>query len=190
MYDDLYFLPIIAEALGRCEVGQAIHEAIRQIEEMGRNDRYRRGYEQFQRFMAWADSARHRHADDGPTSDTRQGADRGARVVVLVERERNILAALQPDRTEVPWIVEGITPGRYRLITDTGWVLWEGDISEPDVLWAKAYDRRAIEMAADTGQSARQPTQEIAIASAGLIVRVYAGIETGVLEITAEPRED
>jgi len=190
MYDDLYFLPIIAEALQGAEVDQAILEAILLIEEMGLDDRYRRGYGQFLRFIAWADSARHRHADDGPTSDTRRGLGRGASVVVLVERERKILAALPPDRTEAPWIVEGITPGRYRLITDTGWVLWEGDISTRDVLWVEAYGRRAIEMAADTGQATRWPTREIAIANAGLTLRIYAGIETGTLEIMPADRED
>jgi len=190
MHDDLYFLPIIAEALGRREVGEAIHEAIRRIEEMGRDDCYRRGYEQFLLFMAWGDSARRRRVDYGPKADGRQGRVGRGSVVILVEREGQVLASLSSDRTQAPWIAEGITPGRYRLATDTGWVLWEGNLSARDVLWAKAYGRRPIEMAADTGQAAGRPTREIATANAGLIVRVYAGIETGTLEIDTAARED
>ena len=190
MRDDLYFVAILAQALQGREVGRAVRRAIRRIEAMGSDDRYRRGYRQFLQFMAWADSARHRRVDDVSTLGTPQGAGRRGSVVILVEREEQVLAALPSDRTEAPWIAEGITPGRYRLVTDTGWVFWEGEISARDVLWVEAYGRRAIEMAADTGQAARRPTREIDIANAALTVRVYAGIETGTLEIDAAPLED
>lgn len=52
MTDDLFFIPMIAQALSRPDPVAALREAFTQISRMGRQERYRRGFEQFQRFLA------------------------------------------------------------------------------------------------------------------------------------------
>jgi hypothetical protein len=51
MTKDLYFLPIIADALRQPEPKEALREAIEKIETFGRRPEYERGFLQFQRFM-------------------------------------------------------------------------------------------------------------------------------------------
>ena len=51
MTNDLYFLPLIAQACHRRQPKRALEAAFRKIEEMGGRPEYRRGYGQFLRFM-------------------------------------------------------------------------------------------------------------------------------------------
>lgn len=48
----LYFIRLIAKAFEQPDIKTALKEAFNQIEFLGQNPRYRRGYLQFQRFMA------------------------------------------------------------------------------------------------------------------------------------------
>ena len=52
MTNDLYFLPIIADALRETEPRTALITAFEKIETLGRQPQYERGFTQFQRFMA------------------------------------------------------------------------------------------------------------------------------------------
>lgn len=52
MTKDLYFLPIIADALRKAEPRAALRAAIEQIQTLGRQPEYEQGFLQFQRFMA------------------------------------------------------------------------------------------------------------------------------------------
>ena len=51
MDNDLYFIPIIADALGQKDAGQAIKKAFEKIESLGTAPQYKQGYEQFRQFM-------------------------------------------------------------------------------------------------------------------------------------------
>ena len=52
MTNDLYFLPMIADALGQPEPKAALKAAIEKIKALGQYPQYERGFLQFQRFMA------------------------------------------------------------------------------------------------------------------------------------------
>ena len=62
-------------------------------------------------------------------------------------------------------------------------------MTQQEVVWAKAFPDLDLPMAADTGDSKRQPTQEIDLLNGTLHVRVYPGLETGTLEITLDSPE-
>ena len=72
MNNDLYFLPIIAQALQKPDPRAALRQALEKIRTMGEDPRYRLGYQQFVRFM---DTTRRPRAgeDDVPIVRTRPG---------------------------------------------------------------------------------------------------------------------
>ena len=51
MNDDLYFLPLIADALEQPDPKEALKEAFENIKNLGRQSKFKQGFSQFQRFM-------------------------------------------------------------------------------------------------------------------------------------------
>jgi len=62
MNQDLYFLPVIVRALEQADHADAIGRAFAEIEELGRQPAYSRGFENFHRFMA--EVQRHAASDE------------------------------------------------------------------------------------------------------------------------------
>jgi hypothetical protein len=76
-----------------------------------------------------------------------------------------------------------ITPGLYLLKLSTGLVLWEGELAGPDLFWAEAFGAENLKLAAETEQVQRQPTGEIELLRGEVILRIFAGLECGDLEV-------
>ena len=171
MNDDLFFIPLIANALRQEDVPSALREAFRRIQEMGHELRWEAGYRQFLAFMACV-------RDSQLILDTEE-LDRPPVIEVFVEREGTLVATVTASRRTDRRVVGGIAPGVYCLKLDTGRVLWEARLLPRDVLWAYAFPGRPLPMAADTGSSTHQPTLEAVLLGGTLRVRVFAGIEEG-----------
>jgi len=67
MNHDLYFVPMIARALSQADPAGALRRAFAEIEELGRQPAYARGFENFHRFMA--EVQRHATSDELHESD-------------------------------------------------------------------------------------------------------------------------
>ncbi len=115
--------------------------------------------------------------------------DRPASIELVLERDDAPVARCSFEQPSGTRTMGGISPGQYRLKADTGLVLWEGSLTQQEVVWAKAFPDLDLPMAADTGDSRRRPTQEIDLLDGTLHVRVYPGLETGTLEITLDSPE-
>jgi len=102
---------------------------------------------------------------------------------ILIKKEDVLVATCSLERGGSTGAVSGITPGDYCLVLETGRVLWEGHLDEQDLLWSKAFPAQPLKMAADTGESVHQPTQQINLLEGALIMRCYAGLEAGWLEM-------
>ena len=181
MNEDLFFIPIIARALQGREPRESLRQAFQHIREEGGRPRYALGYRQFLEFMAAVDEARRRRGTrrEGLPESLAQPA----RVGLVLEREGHPVAVSLPRAPGSVEVVEGIRPGRYSLRLDTGRVLWEGCLAQKDLLWADAFPRQPVEAAARTGEPKRKPTQQAALLGGALTLRVYPGVEAGLLEI-------
>ena len=188
MRDDLFFIPMIARVLEERDPRRALRDVLARIQAMGREARYRRGHEQFLRFM---DAAR-------ATPGGELSAEAWARV--LEETDRPLSCGIELETDGVPvagyvlkpggetWSVAGIRPGRYRLKLETGLVLWEGRLAERDLVWSQAFPGQALRLAADTEESAQRPTREVGLLEGAVVLRVFAGVEAGTMEIEFEGR--
>jgi len=183
MVDDLFFLPMVADAWSQPDRRAALARAFRRIEGMAREQRYRNGYRQFLLFMR-ASGAGTAPGDAEETGASRHGAmDRAARLHILVECDEDIVAEHPLGLARRPLIVGPLLPGHYRVSLDTGRVLWEGRLSEEDLVWSEACPGQPIPVAADTGEPAGHPTRVIPLLDGSMVLRVHAGLEAGTLTV-------
>ena len=83
----------------------------------------------------------------------------------------------------------GIQPARYRLLSDTGWLLWEQDLCAAHLQTEAAFPSRVIPLAADSSGLTAQPTGAWDLLDHTLQIRVYPGIEAGCVEAVLSGRE-
>jgi len=83
----------------------------------------------------------------------------------------------------VPASISPVPPGSYTIRFSNGRVLWEGDFTKEDVIWAFAYPGKELPMAAETEAIQREPTRSISLLKGELIIHIFAGLETGELRI-------
>ena len=179
---DLYFISEIAAALQKPNPPEALDRAFRRIQELGRARKYRRGYKQFLRFMQDVGYRPHedlpRHVERPPEPTVRPAA-----LLVCLERDGHSPVSVSWGSGQRTGIFGDIVPGMYRLVLETGWVLWEGRLRTEDLIWSSAHPESPFRMAADTGRRADVPTREIPLLDGAVLLRVYAGLEAGWLEI-------
>lgn len=85
--------------------------------------------------------------------------------------------------------IRHIIPGRYTVRLSNGRVLWEGQLTPQDVLWAYAYPAEDLPLAAETERAQVEPTRTISLLDGELEMRVFAGLEAGVMRVESADRE-
>ena len=103
--------------------------------------------------------------------------------VHLLDGNGALLGRVRLERDVPPRTISNVAPGEYALALDTGWVIWEGTLTDQDLIWAAAFPGRPLRLAADTGEAQLQPTVEESLLRGELILRVFPGLESGHLEI-------
>ena len=184
MSDDMFFIPMIARALQQPDPRTAMAEAFERIEAMGQQPRYRNGYEQFLAFMNSVADGRRADAPEEAGALILEKLDRPRTVEVFVERDNTRIATCEFDEAIGAEAIAGIVPGRYRLTLETGRLVWEGELTEGDLLWSKTHPGEGLPMAADSEDTTREPTREMDLLEGTVVLRIYAGVEAGSLEIT------
>jgi len=183
MRDDLYFIPMIAEALQEPDPKTALIATFERIRAMSEEPRFQQGYRQLMDFMDSAVSGRWEDALEEVGAMILEELDRPLAAEIVVERDGVVVASCCFEPAMAVRAIGDINPGDYCLRLDTGRLLWEGELVEEDLLWAKAHPGQDLQMAADADGSPRQPTREIELLDGAVVLRVYAGLESGMLEI-------
>ena len=231
MSEDLYFIPILAEALKAPQVEEALRGAFARIRSLGQQPQYKQGLLQFEEFIHLVNQYRQQEGSSSlnetmirtsmidlatntfeGTGQERQAIldalsshpnwkDQYDRLVAEIEQHQRAAAvtrvALLRDGEPLGFVevrggsgrgtVNGVTPGSYSLQLDTGRVVWEGSLMEEDLLWTKAFPGQPLSLAADTGEQRARPTQRLEIFSGEIILQVFAGPESGSVEIIVNP---
>jgi hypothetical protein len=186
MSNELYFIPIIAEALRQPNPRMALDIAFQRIESLGRATTHHIGYRQFLRFMACS----FKHWEETPIMATDESSppliDETYPVEIWLERGNQRLPGLVVDQIPCRKSFAELTPDRYRLVTDTGWLLWEATLTPRELFWTLAHPHRNLPLAAQTDDEPILPTLETHLLGGALTIRVYSGLESGILDITFE----
>ncbi|HUT60399.1 MAG TPA: hypothetical protein VNA25_21350 [Phycisphaerae bacterium] len=183
MSDALFFIPILEQALRQEDTTSALRNAFGRIQTLGQEPRYQRGYRQFARFMQEAGTADPREAAERLLDQFCRDFERPDALDIVVERDDKPIARRSFHAAPGKQVIGGIKTGSYLVGLDTGRVLWEGLLTEEDLIWAKAFPGRPLKMAADTGEDRGQPTRQIPLLQGSVVLRVFPGIECGTLEI-------
>lgn len=183
MSEDLYFLPLIQQALLAADPKTAMARAFRQIRALGRRPEYHRGWRQFLRFMENAWDAREEEAGNQASAPP-AATTRPQRAELVLESGSVPSARCALPAGAGTWLSCDVDPGDYCLKLDTGRVLWERRLEAEHVLWTRAFPGVPLQAAADTGgQRRRPPALRETLLGGVLILRVYPGLERGRLEI-------
>ena len=206
MSNNLYWVPILLEALNRLDDSAGLRQAFEQIVETGKDPAYAKGYGQFLVFMkavAAADSGG--IPDEAPGK--REEMPAGLRDLPDLEQA---WADVQEDIGEVEgdWsavlvlckdggeartlalcqgagkaVLQDLTPGQYELSLDSGRVVWEACLAKQDLLLAYAFPDEPLRVAADTGMGQEMPSLRELPLDGELEVTVFPGRTAGRLEL-------
>lgn len=184
MNHDLYFIPIITKALQQKDTKIALKDAFKQIKTLGCKPEYQQGYKQFERFM---DSvAGHVEKDEEIPDDF-------AAIEKLCQFPDNLTILISQDNkpfrtitfSDIPEVntIDSIIPGNYSISLAGGRVIWEGEITAQDIVWAKARPKEPFKLAADTTSRKAKPAKAFNLFEGQIVIRLFAGLENGSMEI-------
>lgn len=118
-------------------------------------------------------------------ADLQGGQDVPWPVEVIVARDGVEFPSLLFSRAGVTQRIGHVVSGRYSLKFSTGRVLWAGELRKADVEWTSAFPGRALDLAAaDAGTPQAEPSREIGLLGGEVVVRIFPGLEAGVMTIT------
>jgi len=176
--DRLYFVPILVRGLQEDDLRVGLHEAFREIHELGQRPGHQNGYWQFLRFMelAFWEADRLAGAVDDPLPEE---VERQGILELQFEKDGLPLASIAIPQASSFQTVTDVSQGHYRIRLDTGRVLWSGRLESTDLLWGHAFPGKGLLMAASTGRSGQLFTRELRLLGGAVVVRVQPGLEMG-----------
>jgi len=86
--------------------------------------------------------------------------------------------------------IKRIAAGVYNISFATGRVIWEGELTAEDLVWAKAYPGRNFDLAADTTGLKPEPTKEISVFDGEITIQIFPSVESGSMKITINKIRD
>jgi len=108
--------------------------------------------------------------------------DNGLSVLEIYHGQRRIeqipLTGLATSHT-----IADIEPGRYLIRLGTGLVIWDGRLSAQELIWTEAFGQEGLAVAAETGDVPQKPTGQYILLDGEVILRTFAGIEKGSVEV-------
>lgn len=211
MHDNLYFVPILLEALERRPIEHSLRQAFHEITKRGKEKRFKTGYAQFLCFMEQVLSPEQRANKDDFVSDLETTAetllehlaacpelfalwDEMVNDIALesnasftvdfqLMREGELLQTLSLSRHQRSGIISGLRSGAYELTLASGRILWAGQLSNADLLSAYARPEEPLRLAAATNNLSGHPTRCMTLFDGEVVVNVVPGPSTGQMEI-------
>ena len=223
----LYFLPIIARALQSDDPKQAMEKAFDDIKDLGKQEEYKEGFQQFMAFIKTAvkpseeDSKQklkttrnaiyHLIYDLG--TDTFDGDEKQKEALIaslknvpewdseyerIKKEAQTLLLPEKPLEVEIlrenqiigsypvssdPTYISSVTPGKYIVRFSNGRSLWEGELTREDLIWAYAYPKKDLQMAAETETFKKEPTKKISLLNGEMLIHIYPELESGEMKI-------
>ena len=111
-------------------------------------------------------------------------------VEISVSRENKPLKSVTFTKFPGSETIDNVTPGHYNIAFATGRLIWEGELTEQDLIWVKAYPGKPFEVAAETTEREPAPTKQISVFEGQINIEVFAGIESGRTRITIKASGD
>ena len=192
MKNNLYFIPLISKALVEKPIAESLLKVFETIASLGEKPEYRKGYDQFLKFMAIALKTPKDESEqlssiwqDLFIQDVgKETAEKRSKPIDLyILKEGEPLATIPVLSDKSPINVANVSPGFYVIELSTGRRLWEGSLTKEDLLWTHAYLDSDIKMAADTEDEETDPIRVIELLGGDVIIQIFPGLESGTLQV-------
>lgn len=212
MANELYFLPILLQALQSSQPKESLLQAFQRIQTLGQHPEYREGFRQFQQFMNEVKKSASGNAKSKPSNDSIHIDE-----LAFDSDDRKELELWLAEMEDIPELPSGfeiglekngrsfknaclsksqrcvsignLQPGLYTLKLTTGWALWEGELTAEDLLWTAAFPGQALALAADTEAKPGDPSREFLLLEGEIVIKIFPGIESGSMEISWQELE-
>ncbi len=111
-------------------------------------------------------------------------------VEVVIFRNNEPFKSVTFDDVPGSKTIERITAGFYKISFASGNTIWQGKLTEQDLVWARAYPGRPFDLAADTTGSWPKPVKQLSLFHGDVVIRIYPSIESGSMKITINKTMD
>lgn len=186
MNKNLYFIPVLSQALLETDLDRSLAKAFTEIKQRGLESQFKEGFRSFEAFMAIAHSYHEeKHAANGLDLEAWASPDQDdAFPEIGLFREDQLVSIQCIDSLSGHLSFVNICPGYYQaVLLNTGWVIWSRELEARDVIISEAQGTENLKMAADTGGTEPQEVPETVPLDGNLILRIVPGIESGTVEI-------
>ncbi len=196
MENDLYFIPIIEQALRKNNPKQSLIDALTEIKELGYKEEYGIGFQQFKYFMEQSvESVQYPgiqlnekwflQSHDSQTNKDIKIHHIQPSALISIELEKDEQRIENISINKIPCVIEfsRIESGNYVLCLNTGRILWAGTLSNKHLQWAKAFTDKPLPAAAQIDKTQSYTTIDEWLLDEEILFQVIPGIETGKIKI-------
>jgi hypothetical protein len=196
MDNELYFIPIIEQALQSSNPKQSLTDTLNEIKELGHKEEYGIGLQQFKYFMGQSvESIQYPGIQLNEKwflhdRDTQANKDIKIHPIqpsafLSIELVKDDQRIEQISINKIPCVIEfsRIESGNYLLRLNTGRILWAGTLDYKHLQWAKAFTDKPLPAAAQTDKTQSYTTVDEWLLDEDIRFQVIPGIESGKIKI-------
>lgn len=103
-----------------------------------------------------------------------------------VEKDGKIIGAVRFDESDKNKTLQNITVGFYRVRLASGMLLWEGELTQDQLIWTEAFPGKKLDLAADTGQGQTGITRTVSLLGGEITMHIGAGLESGWIMLSKQ----
>lgn len=185
MNQELYFIPVLQNALKAANPESALRQAFSKIDQLARDNNYRRGFENFEIFLGEVCSHRVLIEKNTLEDFTDYSQDSSLRYELTIFRDNRAMSKVHLEGNNIQNIC-GVTPETYTARLSTGRILWKETLSREDLIAGKIPGSQSIKVAADSGDFKARPARIVTLLNGRIVLKIFKGFESGVIQIELE----
>ena len=185
MNRELYFIPVLQNALKADDPESALREAFDKISQLGKDNRYGQGFENFEIFLGEVCAHQVLLEKDSleELSDCSQSISLSCELIIF--RDDILICTVSLDESKTQSI-RRIVPGTYTVRLSTGRVIWRDYLSQEDLIIRKSPGSQSLKLAADSDDFKTEPARAVTLLSGRMAMKIFKGFDSGVIRIELE----
>jgi hypothetical protein len=105
-------------------------------------------------------------------------------LLIEIEKDGNPFASFAQVASSESILIKGVTPGNYVIKLSTGLLIWQGDLSDKQLIWKKAFPKEKLKAAAETKIIGQKSSFAEPLLERELLLEVFPGLESGAIQLT------
>ena len=185
MNRELYFIPVLQNALKADDPESALRESFDKISQLSKDNKYGQGFENFEIFLGEVCAHHVLLEKDNleDLSDCSQSISFSCELIIFRDDILICTVSLNESKTQS---IHGIVPGTYTVRLSTGRVIWRGYLSQEDLIIRKRPGSQSMKFAADSDDLKTEPARVVTLLGGRMVLKIFKGFDSGVIQIELE----